>query len=361
MELSPQGSLWSDRRSWDNVVRAIDRRQQHAGLGGHARWCVLDEPDVATTAEALRCTRALPACETSLGRRMRAEIERLVADNAGNQLDRHVLLLEGEATLGKTTATMFAVLRLYRTALQERGEILEGVYEHIPWVYVEVGAGWGYRDLAEAIQRFCGLPFRQRDTAQERVAHLRKMLPRLGTVGVIIDDAHNLRSRPEGPIVDGLKNMITGLPVTFIFIGLDPLAKSALLNGAAQGQGSSVQQIARRSRLISAELGRTADQRRHDWDSVVVSLVGQMHLPEGASIAVLRDGNLRDQLYRTTRGLFGGTYALLRDAAVDALSDPDLCFSDALQSAVSKAQAEEALQLQLAQPVRTRRLRRSDS
>jgi hypothetical protein len=321
------------------VSTGIDARSKHAGADGHAGVCTLDDPANASTADALACTRAMPACLTPLGQQMRTRIDDLVANNTANPLERRTLILEGEATYGKTTATMFEVLRRQRRAIAERGPLL-GPYVHMPWLYVEIGAGYGYRDIAEAIQIHAGLITRGRDTAQARIGHLRSMLPKLGVEGIVVDDAHNLRSSPEGRTVDGLKNLLTGLPVSFVFIGLDPMSKSAMLNGAARGMGSSVQQIARRSDLIRADLGASAVERRNQWRKVTKSLVGQFHLDDGDADEMLADGDLVRDLHEVTDGLFGGTYTLLKAAAISAIRSGKGSYAAAVRAGIETARAD---------------------
>lgn len=312
------GGQWSDRQNWANIQAALQARRRHAGEPGHAGVCVLEDPRTTNPAQMMQCSRALPAVDTVLGRAMRAEIDELVEDNGSNPIARRAVILEGEATFGKTTATMFEVLRRSRRLVEELGTSLDGVHSHIPWAYIEVGAGWGYRDIAEAIQRHLGLPIDARATAAAKIAYLRQMLPLLGTEGVVIDDAHNLRATPDSSRIDGLKNLLTGMPTSLLFIGLSPMSRSALLTGAAQGKGTSVQQIARRSRIIRADLGQGPAQLRKDWDRLVDALLLQLHLP-GESVALLTNQTLRDELHRATAGLFGPTYELLREGAKGAI------------------------------------------
>ncbi|WP_217615954.1 AAA family ATPase [Cellulomonas sp. GbtcB1] len=334
MELNQTGSLWSDRENWDRVAAAIDARARHHGAEGHAGTCVLDDPNTTSTSAALACTRATPSVTTVLGLRMRRRIDDLVTENAVNPLERRTLILEGQATYGKTTATMFEVLRRQRRAIAEKGSLL-GPYIHMPWLYVEIGAGYGYKDIAEAIEIHAGLVPRSRDTAQAKVAHLRSMLPKLGVEGIVIDDAHNLRSSPEGKTVDGLKNLLTGLPVTLVFIGLNPMSKSALLNGAARGMGSSVQQIARRADLVRADLGASEADQHKAWQQVTASLVGQFHLPDDDVQATLTDTGLLGDVYDVTQGLFGGTYTLLKAAAVSTIRSSGGTYADAIRKGVA--------------------------
>lgn len=340
MELNQTGSLWSDRENWERVVAAINARTRHQGADGHAGTCVLDDPNTTSTSAALACTRATPSVTTPLGLRMRRRIDDLVTENTANPLERRTLILEGPATFGKTTATMFEVLRRQRRAITDKGPLL-GPYVHMPWLYVEIGAGYGYKDIAEAIEIHAGLVPRSRDTAQAKVAHLRSMLPKLGVEGIVIDDAHNLRSSPEGKTVDGLKNLLTGLPVTLVFIGLNPMSKSALLNGAARGMGSSVQQIARRAELIPADLGASEADQRKAWDKVTAAVVRQFHLPDDDVQAAAVDTALMGDVYEVTQGLFGGTYTLLKAAAVATIRSSDGTYADAVRKGVASARAAQ--------------------
>lgn len=338
MAVNLTGSLWADRDNWTRVSTGMDARIRHRGADGHTGMCVLDDPATTSIAAALACTRAMPSITTALGLAMRRRIDDLVETNAANPLERRTLILEGQATWGKTTATMIEVLRRQRSAIADKGEML-GPYVHMPWLYVEIGAGYGYKDVAEAIEIHAGLVPRARDTAQAKVAHLRSMLPKLGVEGIVIDDAHNLRSSPEGKTVDGLKNLLTGLPVTLVFIGLDPMSTSALLNGAARGMGSSVQQIARRADLIRADLGAGEAKRRVSWDKITTALVGQFHLRDDDAQAMLADTTLLDDLHEFTGDLFGGTYTLLKAAAVTRIRSRTGTYAEAVRTELTSAQS----------------------
>lgn len=313
------GSLWSELDNWKLIAEQLDARVARQGEPGHRGWCVANDPETDDVRERLRCTRWAPAVNTVVAATMRSHIDDLVDDNSGNPLSRRCLLLEGPSFAGKTTSTMMVVLVITRAAWRAAGEILPGGYRNIPWVYVEVGENWGYRSIAQQIHRFIGLPFPRDANAETLMDTLRDMLPRLGTVGLIIDDAHNLRSRPDGRSIDGYKTLLTGLPVSIVFIGLEPLTESALLIGAEQGLGSSVQQIARRSTRVNVADGVSPLRRRREWEALLERLVEQMHVPEGEWDSVRGQASLISSLYQATEGLTGTTYEVVRAAAVDAI------------------------------------------
>lgn len=328
--------LWTNRRDWDSIAEEVDLRRRNRGASGHAGFCVLEDPEAAGRDEMLRCTRATAALHTPLGARIRHELDDLVEDNRGNATGRRALMLEGPSTAGKTTTTMLAVLRRSRAAWRDFGRHIEG-YEQIPWVYVEVGSSYGYSDLAAAILTFCGLPVSPRDTAQSRIAYLREQLPKLGTEGIVVDDAHQLRASKSERLTDGIKNILTGLPVSFVFVGVD-LTESALLKGANHAFGSSVQQIARRSTLLHCDLGGQESSRRSEWDRTLETLAMHVHLPSGEYPSdVLRDAALRDSVHSATGGLIGPTARLVRAAAVATVRREVGDFGAALRAQVAQA------------------------
>lgn len=329
--------LWSDLDNWSSIADAIDARHKHDGRSGHAGVCILDNPDTSDRQAMIRCSQALPACDTILSRCLRDEIDDLVTDNAANPISRRALILEGEATFGKTTATMFEVLRRTRAAIDEHGRVIDGTRIRIPWVYVEVGDKYGYRDIAAAILNFIGWPVRGPKTASSLMGELRHALPRFGTEGIVIDDAHNLRGSPDSSRADGLKNLLTGVPASLVFVGLDPMSDSVLLNGAAFGLGTSVQQIARRSTLVRADLGLSEAARRVDWDRLMVSLAGQFHLPGQDGVIAFETPAVRDGLFAVSRGLFGVAYDLLRQSAKDTIRGNVPTFEDAILRRVQLA------------------------
>ena len=128
-----------------------------------------------------------------------------------------------------------------------------------------------------------------------------------------------------------------------MFVGLDPMSKSALLNGAARGMGSSVQQIARRADLVRADLGAGGAAQRKAWQKVTASLIGQFHLPDDDVQTVATDTALLGDVYEVTQGLFGGTYTLLKAAAVATIRSGDGTYPDAVRKGVGAARTAQRI------------------
>lgn len=347
--------MWSDLGNWDVIGDQIDARVAHAGLGGHDAWCILTNPRSRDVRERLRCTRWAPVIRPLLAKQMKERIEDLLADNE-NPLTRRVLLLEGQSYAGKTTSTMMTILKRTRDAWARDGRVLDDGRRHLPWAYVEVGEGWEYKSLLRAVHRFIDQPFAPSWTSEDLAFSLRDVLPGYRMEGIAFDDAHNLRSRPEGRSVDGYKSMLTGLPVSLVWIGLEPLKDSALLFGADDDDGSSsTKQIGKRKRLFNVETDSTPAELRDGWDTLVNELVPQFHIPEGQMVDLLGDGPLRGDLRRATGGSTGTTYDLLKDAAVASIRGRG-SFAEVAGSLASAAiaKAEAAVAARREEPILTR-------
>lgn len=94
---------------------------------------------------------------------------------------------------------------------------------HAPWIYIEVEAGRDVAGIARSIMHFLGAPVGPRETADVLLHRLRELLPKIGAVGLILDDAHGIvgASNTESRRFAGaLKALITGLPVTIVIIGV---------------------------------------------------------------------------------------------------------------------------------------------
>jgi hypothetical protein len=333
------GSMWSKREDWGVIAAAIDLRVARAGAYGHAGWCVLPDPHTRDVAAHVRCSRAAPAIQTLLAKQMDERIEDVLGDN-DNPLTRRCVMLEGPSYAGKTTSTMLTVLKRDQDALKAKGRYVVHPLHRIPWVYVEVGENWGYKSILLQIHRFLDQPVSTAWNAETLMDKLRDVLPDHDVEGIVIDDSHMLRSRPEGHSIDGYKSLVTGLPALLVFIGLEPLKESALLIGAEKEDATSAKQIYKRADLWNVVDETTAGYRRKTWDVLVADLSPQFHLPDEQIAMMLADTALRDELHRATEGLTGDTYDLLKRAAVRAIRGKKTTFRDEVRAGAKAAIAK---------------------
>lgn len=194
---------------------------------------------------------------------------------------RRLLIIDGPSHVGKTTAILTEAIQQTRQARQaEPGRRPNP----ITWIYVEATPEGRGRALAQALCRFCGIPFGRSDSAAALVAQLAHIAQRMGLRGVIIDDIHFLRAgRPEdaNSLANVLKHLITAVPATFVLIGIN-MATTALVSRTKTGN-SPADQIANRADWVMLrpwpkEVDGAANTA---WPRLVTSLADGLAFPKG--------------------------------------------------------------------------------
>ncbi|KQR17267.1 hypothetical protein ASF78_08205 [Cellulomonas sp. Leaf334] len=320
---------------WPKIWADYDARTRNKHLDGHAGSCVLEDPECSDPALAALCTQTQPFVETRLGLDMRTAIPRLIDTNRGANTEQRCIILEGPETAGKTTSTMFEALTMWHTAMTDPAWP-NPERARRPFAYTQIGRHWGENDIVRNVQDFLCFPYGNTDKVHARMTDLRDNAERMDFRAAFIDNAHNLRPDRSGRIPDGINTLLSGMPCSLIFIGLAPMSKSALLAGADDDAGSSARQIKRRARPHSSEFELSAARRRADWDRSTSALIQQFHLIRQDPVDGLRAQDLRDLLYERTSGLFGGTYDVLREAALDTIWEPRLAYEKAIRQRMEK-------------------------
>lgn len=186
------------------------------------------------------------------------------------------VIIDGKPMAGKTQAALgvaFQETREVWTQQQANNDT-----KTIPWIYTEVMAGSRGFGVLDGIHRFCGLPRGSRDTARDLLDRLRKLTPRLGVRGIIIDDAHGIAGsgrRDSEQFANTLKSVITGLPVTVVVIGAG-LERLGVLDGPAG------EQVRQRSNWIRAGNWPIPDGNpKTPWPRLLGNLRAMLALPHG--------------------------------------------------------------------------------
>lgn len=265
-------------------------------------------------------------------RRIREAVLSVVETNEIAPLGgKRCLLVNGPAGMGKSQAVVTAMLQDTARIWASRGR-RSSLGRVNPWIYVEATAAGQGRALMRAINDFPGLPFGLRDTAGELLVQLRKTAPAMGLRGIVIDDAHMLRTadRDSRKLTDFLKSAITGLPVTLIFVGAG-LRESALLRQSGAGYPAA-EQIARRARLLDIETWAHRRGEPDEWSKLVVSINRLLAHPQGDAHLRLNRARAVEQLHRGSGGLIGVMIDWVKDAAAYAVT-ADLPLDSAALSA----------------------------
>lgn len=265
-----------------------------------------DSISAAVVREFVSYNRGIGPVDTADVRRISSAMLSVAASNENATLGaRQCLLVDGPAGMGKSQAVVATALRDTRDIWQARGRSTP-MGQVIPWIYVEATAAGQGKALMRAVCEFTGLPTGPRDTADELLVRLRKTAPLMGVRGVIVDDAHMLRvaDKDSRRLTDFLKSAITGLPVTFVFVGAG-LRESALLRQGGAGYPAS-EQIARRSVLLEMSpwdhtpIDPGTPDEMDAWARLVVTLnsllahpsgPGQLRLARSRAVAHLHKGS----------------------------------------------------------------------
>lgn len=228
---------------------------------------------------------------------------------------RHWLGVDGAANSGKSEMLIRFALA-YRKQSSRPDTDATG-YRHVPVIYVQADSGQQGAGLLRTIADAAGIPRQgNEDEVRRRLIHV---LPLLGTVLVIVDDAHMLRrsSHRATKLTDSLRATLR-IPVAFVFAGAG-LHSSALLRvGGPVGYESTEQLYSRHTMLSLRPLTLSADRdflRRliGDYLKTLACTLPHLDTPFRSDNAVLA------KLVDATGGRVGSLMGLLKDGTVEAL------------------------------------------
>ena len=150
-------------------------------------------------------------------------------------------LRPGQPMSGKTHAALSAAFTETRKRWLALGRAPDDPQfdRSVPWIYVEVPKNARGLSVLKPIWTFLGLPpLPSRPTTADYLQALRRIAPRIGLRGIIIDDGHGVgghQSEESRLLADLLKTIITGLPVTIVLVGTG-FNESGVLRGSAGDQ-----------------------------------------------------------------------------------------------------------------------------
>lgn len=202
-------------------------------------------------------------------------------DNENASLSgQRCVIIDGKPLAGKTHAALGVAFQETRAVWVNHPALAEQEGISIPWIYTEVMAGSRGFGVLDGMHRFCGLPRGSRDTAKDLLDRLRKLTPRLGVRGIIIDDAHGIAGsgrRDSELLANTLKGVITGLPVTVVIIGAG-LDRLGVLDGPAG------EQVRQRSSWVRAGTWPTPNaDPTAPWPRLMANLRALLAFPCGTS------------------------------------------------------------------------------
>lgn len=279
-----------------------------------------------TDASALKRWIHFQYFPTQQDQRISLQIDRL--------LDRHVALnarwlaVSGESTIGKSEAITAILLRRAMTQAQTWYERDDEGALHVPYVYV-VATSPSTLDLLGGICEFVGLPSEGKE--HDLLKRLRKNLPRLGTILIVVDEAQMFRRKSSGAstVTDNLRNVLH-LPVPFVFVGVE-LDNSALLRDWGVNN-DTVRQLRRRHDMVAVQR-LVGSSGVAEIKALVTAFGKRMRRIDGLGVTVLEDTKVLAQLAVATEGRPGSMLEALKSATVLAVNDGlDLGAEHVLQS-----------------------------
>lgn len=193
------------------------------------------------------------------------------------------VILDGKPMSGKTHAALSAAFGETKQIWSALGRAPDDRKHDrsVPWIYVEVPKLARGLSLLKAIWTFLGPPsLPQGATTADYLEALRKIAPKVGLRGIIIDDGHGIgagQNKDSRILADVLKGIITGLPATIVLIGTG-FSESGVLHGAA---GDQVR--LRGARWIDiGRWGPPSPGKIGDWEYLARSLNERLILPADA-------------------------------------------------------------------------------
>ncbi|RYB89311.1 hypothetical protein EUA06_15080 [Nocardioides glacieisoli] len=225
---------------------------------------------------------------------------------------RHWLAVDGAANTGKSEMLLRFAIGFQRDTDPAPCDD----FVRLPIIYVQADSGQQGAGLLRAIAEFAGVPsLGNEDQLRRRLA---RVLPRLGTVIVIVDDAHMLRRASDRAtrLSDSLRATLR-LPVTFIFAGAGMHGSALLRIGGPEGY-ESTDQLRSRHTMLKFEplrLPRDKDFLRRllgDYLKTLGALLPHLQTPFRSDNAALT------KLIDLTGGKIGAVMGVLKDGTIEA-------------------------------------------
>lgn len=242
--------------------------------------------------------------------------------------------IDGPPLSGKTFATIVAALRIGEHLRLTQGDDVSEPFEHIPVAVVsgDLGNTALARTLLDNIARFIGVPLPP--SLPAAIAHLARRLREVGTLLVVVDDAHFIkRKNGSRSLTDDLKDIVTTLPVSFVFVGAG-LRSSALLHVPdcvsgtqtrrltpdkerfEQEQFSAVHQLRERMIFRSVRIHATRSGTPHKvLRNRISRMVDQFDRIDGFDPSILRDERVITAIAARSHGKTGHSLKLCTEIA----------------------------------------------
>lgn len=257
-------------------------------------------------------------------KKIHSDVIRLAWDNLRTAPGaRQGAIVDGQATLGKTTIVLH-MGRIFE-GLAQRAYEAKGLHgrhvEFIPVVYCSVPSSTTPKKLLQALNRFYGNPFADRDSEVKLKSRLHDIAMACGTGLFILDDIHNLHrgNKSAESVNDLIKELANLIPATFVYAGINCEESILLMDSRTAGKGRFTQTQYRFA--LHKVRAFPFDVHLGDESEWLEFLAG---VEEHLCLLRYRPGWLVRQalyLYLRTEGGIGSLIRLVRTAANNAIRD----------------------------------------
>ncbi len=218
------------------------------------------------------------------------------------------LVIDGEASTGKTTAAL-AAGRWWQAKSQAQSDDRPARNEFVPVVYVTLPASATSRSISASIVSFYGIEPGSRANKDRLTRVAKELATGCGTSLIIVDDIHYLdASRHDGTLSNNHLNYLANLlPVTFIYAGIG-VESHPLLSESGK---LTFSQTASRFSLV--RMCPYQDPDSEEWLALVLGFekaLGIASTPNGRP-----SRSLMEYLFDRSGGKIGSLAFLLRAAA----------------------------------------------
>ena len=232
--------------------------------------------------------------------------------HTSSTLSSRGIALSGAPSWGKTTAAITLARQHDRNQREKDRGVADPDFQ--PTIYVVTPPATTPKMMMIAYCQFLGLPYRQRDTAQELADRVVFTLRKMRTSMVVVDEVHNLHSnrRIGAEAASTSKLFAERLDAVFVYAGVN-------LRQSETFAGPMGQQLA--SRMLHHEMAgyENRSQRGRDaWEQLLVTCEHHLLLYKQQPQDVLA---FSSYLYDRTAGSVGELRSLLRRAAFLSIND----------------------------------------
>jgi hypothetical protein len=239
------------------------------------------------------------------------DVRRAALRNRRRAIGRSGILLNGEPTMGKTTAALTAARYVWAQFTHDVPH-----FQDLGWcpvVYVEVPPGSTARGMVEKFAEFFEIDIPGRPSAEAIRRTVVPLMNELRVRLIIIDEVHRLTSQNNGTreTSDVLKSLTNVVGATFILAGVGLLGRDLLFSGV-RGQ----QLAGRYSEHTLAKFSYASEDDRALWVGLVESFATKLCLM-GQETGAL--GTHAAWLYQRTQGSISALSRITTSAAQEAI------------------------------------------